>query len=100
MTILAIFTGKGITSDMYDTLRAEVDWVHKQPQGAISHAASFDEAGDAHVVDVWNSPEELDNFLQTRLGPAFQKFNIPQPQVEIYPLHNMDAFAGVKAVIR
>jgi hypothetical protein len=77
-----------------------VDWVHQQPQGAICHTASFDDVGDAHVVDVWNSPEELDNFVNTRLAPAMQRHQIPLPQVDVYPVHNMDAFPGVKSVIR
>ena len=100
MTILAIFTGKGVTQDMYDLLRKEVDWVHQQPQGAISHTASFDGAGDAHVVDVWTSPEALDNFVNTRLAPAMQRNNIPLPDVSVYPVHNMDAFTSVKQYIR
>ena len=100
MTILAIFTGKGITSDMYDTLKAEVDWEHQQPQGAIFHAASFDDAGDAHVADVWSSPEELDNFVNTRLVPAMQRHNFPLPEVSVYLVHNIDAYSGVQPYIR
>lgn len=100
MAILAIFTGKGINQAMYDTLKAEVDWVHQQPQGAIVHTASFDEAGDAHVADVWNSPEELDAFVNTRLAPVIQRHNMPFPEVEVYAVHNMDAFPDVQQVIR
>ena len=100
MAILAIFTGKGVTSDMYDALKAEVDWVHQQPQGAISHTASFDEAGDAHVADVWASPEALDHFVNTRLAPAMQRLNIPLPDVTVYPVHNIDAYSGVQQFIR
>jgi len=100
MTILAIFTGKGITPKMYDALRAEVDWANQQPQGAIMHTASFDDAGDAHVADVWASPEALNNFVNTRLGPAMQKLNIPTPEVMVYPVHNIDSYSNVKQYIR
>ena len=100
MTILAIFTGKGITQEMYDILRTEVDWVHQQPQGVISHTASFDEAGDAHVADVWASPEALDNFVNTRLAPAMQRHNFPLPEVSVYPVHNIDAYTSVQQYIR
>lgn len=99
MAILAIFTGKGVTKEMYDQLRAEVDWEHQQPQGAISHTASFDEAGEAHVADVWNSPDELNVFVNTRLMPAFQKLNFPPPEVEVYPAHNINVFSSVRPYI-
>lgn len=100
MTILALFTGKGISTEAYDLLRSEVDWVHQQPYGAIFHAASYDDAGDVHVADVWASPEALDNFVNTRLMPTIQKHNIPIPEVTIYPIHNIDAFSGVQPLIR
>jgi len=96
MAILAIFTGKGVTKEMYDQLRAEVDWEHQQPKGAISHTASFDEAGEAHVADVWNSSDELNTFVNTRLMPAFQKLNFPPPDVEVYPAHNINVFSSVR----
>ena len=96
MAILAIFTGEGITQEMYDALRTEVDWEHQQPQGAIIHVASFDEHGDAHVADVWSSPENLDNFVNTRLMPAMQKLNMPPPDVAVFPVHNINAYANVR----
>jgi hypothetical protein len=96
MAILAIFTGEGITSEMYDALREEVGWERMYPKGVISHAAAFDEHGNAHVVDVWESPEALDEFVNTRLGPAIQMLGIPQPIVEVYPLYNLNAFAGIQ----
>lgn len=99
MTILAIFTGRGITAEMYDALKNEVDWVHQQPQGAISHTASFDEAGDAHVADVWSSPEALTQFVNKRLAPAMQRLNIPLPDVDVYPVHNLNAYSGIQQYV-
>ena len=96
MAILALFTGEGITQEMYDALRREVDWEHQQPQGAILHAASFDEAGKPHVADIWSSPDTLNAFVGTRLLPAMQKLRIPQPDVAVYPLHNVNAFATIQ----
>jgi hypothetical protein len=96
MAILVIFTGAGIDQDKYETLRREIGWESAHPPGAIVHAASFDESGDAHVVDVWESPEALDAFVQTHLAPTMQKHGIPQPRVEVYPLHNLDAYSGIE----
>lgn len=99
MAVLAIITGEGITQQIYDHIRSEVDWVNHQPQGAIMHIAAFD-GSMARVADVWESEAELNNFMQTRLAPVMIKHNYPIPQVVIYPIHNIDAFAAVGAMVR
>jgi hypothetical protein len=99
MPILAIFTGKGISKQQYEELRKEVHWENQLPKGAIIHIASFDEAGDAHVADVWTSPEELNEFVTTRLMPAMQKLKIQPPKVDIYPTHNINAYIAVSQFI-
>ena len=100
MAILAIFTANGWTPEMYDTLRNEVGWHHQQPNGGIFHAFSSDDAGGAHVADVWASPEDLNDFVNTRLAPTMQRLGFPMPDVQVYPVHNIDAFAGVQQYIR
>jgi hypothetical protein len=35
MAILAIFKANGITKEMYEALRKEVDWEHQHPNGAV-----------------------------------------------------------------
>ena len=95
MAVLAIFTGVGITKDKYDAIRKEIDWEHMHPAGAILHAASFDEQGNAHVADVWASAEQLNEFVSTRLMPAMQKLNVPAPDVQVFPAHNINAYTGV-----
>ena len=94
MAVVALFTGK-ITKEQYDLLRREVDWENKHPAGAVFHAASFDEAGNVHVADVWESAEELNAFAQTALMPAFARHNIPPPSVAVYPVHKVLVYAGV-----
>jgi hypothetical protein len=96
MAILAIFYGDGINQEMYDALRNEVGWENQYPNGAIVHVASFDEAGNAHVADVWSSPDALNEFVGTRLAPAMQKLNIPQPSVDVYPVHNINAYKAMQ----
>jgi hypothetical protein len=94
MAVLALFTGK-LTKDQYDVLRKEVDWEHKHPAGGVFHAASFDDAGNAHVADVWESAEELNAFAQNALMPAFAKHNFAPPSVSVYPAHLVQAYAIV-----
>ena len=96
MAILAIFYGKGFTKENYEALRPMVNWEKDNPDGGIFHAASFDDKGDIHVADVWESVEKMNAFVGSRLAPAFQKLNIPQPEVQVYPIHNITAYSSVK----
>ena len=95
MAVLAIFTGKGITKDKYEALRKEVDWEHKQAAGGVFHAAAFDPSGDLHVADVWESPETMNAFVEARSMPAMQKLKISPPSVEVFPLHNANAYKTI-----
>jgi hypothetical protein len=94
MAILAIFTGRGLTPALYDALRAEAHWETKAPKGGVIHIAGFDETG-AHVADVWDSEADMNAFVAERLMPAFQKLQAPPPEVVIYPVHNINAYAPV-----
>ena len=50
------------------------DW----PAPLLSHVAG--ESGDKLiVVEVWESKAAQEEFMQSRLGPAFQKADVPQP---------------------
>ncbi len=95
MPVLAIFSGK-LTKEQYNVLRRDVDWENKQPLGGVFHAASFDDAGNVHVADVWESAEALNTFAQSALMPAFAKHNIAPPAVSVYPTHNVQAYASVE----
>ncbi len=95
MTVLAIFSAAGISKDMYDALMKEIDEVRNPPAGLILHAASFDDNGGVHVADVWASPDELNDFVNSRLMPAMAKHNAPAPDVQVFPVHNINAYASV-----
>lgn len=90
--IIVNFEGKGLTKEMYETLRKEVKWESQPSDGAIVHAARFDENGEIHVVDIWESQEKMENFVNTRLVPVMKKHNMPVPQVEVYPAYNINVF--------
>lgn len=99
MPILAIFTGMGITKDMYENLRKEINWEENNPDGGIFHVAAFDEQGNIHVADVWESVETMNAFVNDHLMPAMQKFNIPAPKVEVFPVHNITTYHSVEKYI-
>src|SRR5215216_5221393 len=54
MTILAILTGDGLTKEMYENVRKEVNWEGNPPPGVIFHAMSFDDSGKFCVAEVWD----------------------------------------------
>ena len=45
------------------------------PPGCIVHTAS-EVDGAVQIVDVWESREAIDNFFQTKLGPAFAQAGV------------------------
>jgi hypothetical protein len=71
----------GVTPDQYDALRPIVRWENDSPEGAIFHVAWFD-GGGINVIDVWDSPEQFDRFMQDRLMPGVQQVGVQgQPDV-------------------
>ena len=81
---------------MYESLRKEIDWENKYPAGAIFHTAAFDATGSIlHVVDVWESEKDLNNFVSSVLIPYMINNKIPEPNVEIFPINDISAFPGI-----
>ncbi len=96
MTILAIFTGN-ISKSQYDAVRKELNWEKHPPQGAILHAASFDDSGHVHVADIWVSAEAMGAYVEQRIAPTMQKLQISPPDVAVYPVHNINAYEAIEA---
>src|SRR6185295_1761205 len=97
MAILALFSSPTMTKEQYDALRREIGWEASPAPGGIIHIAGFGDQGGIHVADVWESAEALNQFVASRLMPAMQKMNATAPSVEVYPVHNANAFAAVDA---
>jgi hypothetical protein len=93
MKIIAIFTGNGFTKDMYEMLRQEVGWETEPIDGWIMHAVGFDDSGDIHMTNIWESREKMKEGFVSRLMPVMQKIGIPEPQVEVYPVYNVNLFS-------
>jgi hypothetical protein len=72
-----------VSKEQYDEARQLVDWVRDQPPGGKLHVAWLDNG--LHVVDVWDSMEQFQDFASTRLMPGVQKIGIEgQPQVSFH----------------
>ena len=64
-----------LTPDQYDTLRGIVRWDNDVPAGMRFHVASFDD-GILRMTDVWDSAEQFNEFVTTRIVPGLQQLGI------------------------
>ena len=90
--IMAMFTGRGFTKDMYDRLRKEVNWEGERIDGWMFHAVCFDESGDLRMINIWESREQMSEAFASRLGPVMRKIGIPAPEAEVLPAYNVNVF--------
>ena len=87
MPVLMMERWDGIDADKYEEIRKLAKWDSDPPKGFLFHVASF-AGGNAHMVDIWESAEDFQNFVQERIMPAVQQLGIGgQPDVQIYPTH-------------
>ena len=78
-----------VNADQYDRLKDHVGWERDVPQGGILHITSFSPQG-AHIVDVWESQEAFQRFLEDRLMPGVQEIGIQgEPEPQVYPVHDL-----------
>ncbi len=94
MAIVMRMDWDGITVDQYDTIEDLVGWRREPPQGGIYHVAAIDQTG-LHVTDVWESAEDFQRFVDTRLMPGVEQMGIAgEPRVVVYPVHKIWAPAS------
>jgi hypothetical protein len=87
MPIVMNMQWDGVTVDQYEQVRKLVRWETDQPAGGRFHVASF-AANGLRVTDVWDSAEQFNQFVETRLMPAVLKAGISgPPRLEITPAH-------------
>jgi len=89
MAICMIVQFAGMKADKYEAVNHELDfWKNGPPEGNLSHTAGGNAEG-WYVVDVWESQDHWDRFLNDRLKPPFDKVSgIPQPRVTTFNVHN------------
>ena len=76
-----------VTNEQYEQARSEVRWETDTPKGAKFHVSWFADDG-LHVLDLWDSPQDFQSFVDTRLGPATQRIGIKgQPNVQLTEAH-------------
>jgi hypothetical protein len=81
MTVGVIFTGVGVTQAQYEQVLHQVMPNDQRPTGLRAHAAGPSADGWC-VVELWESREDLDRFVQDPLRPALQAAGITvQPTI-------------------
>lgn len=76
------------SQELYEQIRAQLGL--EKPAGGIIHIAGPSPNGGWRVVEVWESEEEANRFLQDRFFPALRLlgFSGPPPKREFWPVHN------------
>src|SRR5436190_17287189 len=98
MAVVMYMEWDGVTPEQYDQAREIVDWEGQTPDGAYLHVPWFTDSG-LRVVDVWESPEQFQSFVDERLTPGVQEAGIEgEPRVEFNELHSRVFAPGVAAI--
>ncbi len=89
MAVMMIIEVPGGTTEQYDRAN-EIMGIHGDqdaPEGLISHVAGTTDDG-LLVVDLWESEQALNRFVEERLGAALQQSGMPAAQPRVLPVHN------------
>jgi hypothetical protein len=85
--IAMIMKWDGVTLDQYDEVRNIVQWEEHPADGGLLHVCTHD-GSSLRVVDVWDSAEQFNHFVESRLMPGVMQAGIhSQPHVELLPVH-------------
>jgi hypothetical protein len=76
------------SQEIYERIRAHLGL--EKPAGGIFHIAGPSPNGGWRVIEVWESEDEANRFLQTQFFPALRELGLdgPLPSREFWPVHN------------
>lgn len=90
MAILVMMDVPGMTLDQFDEMnrRLGIETADDLPDGCLAHAAGETDDG-LEVIDVWESPEALGDFVENRLVPSSEGVaDLSNLQPRVLPVHN------------
>lgn len=91
MAVIVHVVLRGVTSEQYNAVRAEVGHLERAPSGGLVHLTWW-EGSDCHIVDAWKSEDAFNTFVAERLGPAMGKLGIAvQPEITFHAAHEVYA---------
>jgi hypothetical protein len=82
----------GGTEDQYRAVHSTMNVEEDPPEGMIFHSAGPIDDGWG-VIDFWESREDFDRFMESRLGPAVGELGdrafAGQPDIKQFPVANI-----------
>jgi hypothetical protein len=81
--------------EQYDQVSEKVDTENNPPEGLILHSGADIGGGKMRVVDIWESADAWQSFLDNRLGPAVVEVmgappeGMEPPPIEVHELHDL-----------
>jgi len=89
MAIMMSMEWPDVTPAQYDEIKRVTNFENDHPAGAIAHVVAF-EGSTMRVVDIWESPDNFQAFIDAKVMPAVAQLGITsQPEVTILPAHNV-----------
>jgi hypothetical protein len=86
-----------LTPHQYDTLRGIVGWDRDIPTGMRFHVASFDD-GVLRMTDVWDSAEQFNEFVTSRIVPGLQQLGVPgTPDIIVTETHEVTDVSAARS---
>ena len=82
MAVLVIQEFEG-TRDEYEQVNEKIDPENNPPSGLILHCGADIGGGKLRVVDVWESQDDFQSFVQGTLIPAINEVNPDAPQADV-----------------
>ena len=85
--ICRIYDIPGATLEQYDQVDRRVG--PKKPEGVHAHIAGKTDDG-FRVIEVWDSHEHIDRYMESGLGEAMQEAQLPEPTITEFEVHKLD----------
>jgi hypothetical protein len=79
MSVVMFMELPGVTTQQYDRLNQEMGIVRpeEEPDGLLFHGCGKTDEGLV-IFDIWRSRDDIDDFLNNKLGPAAARLGLPQ----------------------
>jgi len=88
MVVAVVAEIRGMPKTQYDQAIAEVQDQLRQAPGFMGHAAGPMEGG-YRIMELWNSREECERFLQQTIMPMAQRLGFPPFEPQFLPMDNV-----------
>jgi len=96
MAVGMLLAGEAVTKDTYTQLTEKMFGSYPMreedsPEGLIMHTAGQSEQG-WYVYDIWESKEQFQRFVESKLGPALQEIGAgggDRPEPQFFPIETL-----------